>query len=420
LLLLHQEYQERHPGGYGYSQFHFHFSQWKKKQGLVMRQLHRAGEKLFVDYCDGPRIVLASGETAKTQIFVAVWGASNYTFAQASLSQDLANWTKSHVCAFEYFQCVPHILVPDNLRSAVSRACRYEPDLNPTYHELSVHYGAAVIPARPGRPRDKAKVEAGVLLVQRWILAVLRKRVFGSVAELNEAIAELLEKLNSKIMQRVGKSPKELFESLDKPSALPITSTRYVFSNWQKATLGLDYHIRADDHFYSVPFELIGKEVHIRLSTNTVEVFYRGNRVASHVRSSVKGGTTTNPAHMPKSHRQYGMPNVADLRQWAESIGPATAELLDVIWKKHNAAPSAVNAFRGIYRLGPVVGKERMENAAKRAVAYGSCSYSSIKQILSLGLDQKPINKNGSDQMLPVHENIRGSHYYSKETVYVE
>ncbi|MCI0563543.1 MAG: IS21 family transposase [Nitrososphaera sp.] len=187
LVLLHQEYKERHTEGYSYSQFHFHFSEWKKKQGIVMRQLHRAGEKLFVDYCDGPQIVLASGQTVKTHIFVAVWGASNYTFAQASLSQDLANWTKSHVLAFEYFGSVPHILVPDNLRSAVSRPCRYEPDLNPTYHELAVHYGTAIIPARPGRPRDKAKVEAGVLLVQRWILAVLRKRVFSNVAELNEA-----------------------------------------------------------------------------------------------------------------------------------------------------------------------------------------------------------------------------------------
>lgn len=221
-------------------------------------------------------------------------------------------------------------------------------------------------------------------------------------------------------MRRVGKSRKELFESLDKPAALTLPSTRYEFATWQKGTLGLDYHIRAADHFYSVPFELIGKEVHIRLSTNTVEVFFRGNRVASHVRSSVRGGTTTNPGHMPRSHQQYARPAAAELRQWAENVGPSTVELFEAIWKKHNAAPSALNAFRGIYRLAGV-GNDRMENAAKRAVAYGSCSYSSIKRILSLGLDQKMINnKNGSDPMLPVHENIRGSHYYSKETVYAE
>jgi transposase len=415
LLLLWQEYRQLYPEGYSYSQFHFHFSRWKRKQGIVMRQQHRAGEKLFLDYCDGPRIVLGSGEHAKTQIFVAVWGASNYTFAHASFSQDLGNWTKSHVCAFEYFGCVPQILVPDNLRSAVSRACRYEPDLNPTYHELGVHYGAAIIPARPRKARDKAKVEAGVLLVQRWILAVLRKRTFGSLADLNVAIGELLEKLNSKMMRRVGKSRKEMFESLDKPAALPLPATRYEYATWRKATVGLDYHIRTDNHFYSVPFELIGKEVHIRISANTVEVFFKGNRAASHIRSNEKGGTTTLAAHMPKSHREYATPNAAAMRNWAESVGPSLIDLFEAIWKKHNGAPSASIAFRGIYRLASIFGTDRIEKAAKRAVAFGSCSYTSMKRILSSGLDEKISEKDGSRQMLPVHENIRGSHYYKEE-----
>jgi len=416
LLLLWQEYRQQHPDGYSYSQYHFHFSRWKKKQGLVMRQQHRAGEKVFVDYSDGPKIISSSGEPIKTHIFVAVWGASNYAFAQASLSQELPNWIVSHVRAFEYFGCVPYIVVPDNLRSGVSRACRYEPDLNPTYQDLAMHYGTAVIPARPAKPRDKAKVENGVLLVQRWILARLRKRTFYSLAELNAAIAELLVSYNTRVMKRIGQTRKERFEALDRPAALPLAATVYEYATWAKCTLGLDYHVFAEKHHYSVPCHLVGEEVHIRISTNTIEVFYRGGRVASHVRSADVGGTTTDPAHMPRSHREHAGMNLQVARTWAETTGPATAQLFEKIWQKHNQAPSALGAFRGIYRLGLVYERNRIERAAARAVAYGSCTYTSMKRILSSGLDQKSLNNNnGSPQTLPNHENIRGSQFYSEE-----
>lgn len=416
LMLLWQEYREQHPDGYGYSQFHLHFSRWKKKQGLVMRQQHRAGEKLFVDYCDGPKITSAFGEPVETQIFVAVWGASNYSFAHASVSQELRNWIHSHVKALEYFGCVPHIIVPDNLKSGVSRACRYEPDLNPTYQDLAMHYGTAIVPARPYKARDKAKVEAGVLLVQRWILARLRKRTFYSLAELNTAIAELLVDLNTRVMKRIGKTRKERFEALDRPAALLLVPTAYEYATWTKSTLGLDYHVIADRHHYSVPSHLVGNEVHARMSTNTVEVFCKGERVASHVRSADAGGTTTDPAHMPRSHREHAGTNLEVARSWAKTTGPATEKLFEKIWEKHNQAPSALQAFRGIYRLGSKYGPSRLENAAARAVAFGSCTYTSMNRILSSGLDHQELNnEKGSTQTLPNHENIRGSHYFSEE-----
>jgi len=416
LILLWQEYRVEHPDGYGYSQFHFHYSRWKKKQGLVMRQQHRAGEKLFVDYCDGPKLVSSCGEPIKTQIFVAVWGASNYSFAQASSSQELRNWIRSHVRALEFFGCVPHIIVPDNLKSAVSRACRYEPDLNPTYQDLAMHYGTAVVPARPYKARDKAKVENGVLLVQRWILARLRKRTFYSLAELNTAIAELLADLNTRVMKKIGKTRQERFESLDRPAALPLAPTAYEYATWTKSKLGLDYHVIADRHHYSVPCHLVGKEIHVRMSTNTVEVFCNGGRVASHVRSAQVGGTTTDPAHMPRSHREHAGTNLEVARSWAKTTGPATSQLFEKIWQKHNQAPSALGAFRGIYRLGLKYGLNRIEGAAARAVAFGSCTYTSMKRILSCGLDQQQLNnEKGSTQKLPNHENIRGSQFYSEE-----
>jgi len=273
-----------------------------------------------------------------------------------------------------------------------------------------------VIPARPAKPRDKAKVENGVLLVQRWILARLRKRTFYSLAELNAAIAELLVSYNTRVMKRIGQTRKERFEALDRPAALPLAATVYEYATWAKCTLGLDYHVFAEKHHYSVPCHLVGEEVHIRISTNTIEVFYRGGRVASHVRSADVGGTTTDPAHMPRSHREHAGMNLQVARTWAETTGPATAQLFEKIWQKHNQAPSALGAFRGIYRLGLVYERNRIERAAARAVAYGSCTYTSMKRILSSGLDQKSLNNNnGSPQTLPNHENIRGSQFYSEE-----
>lgn len=418
LTLLWHEYREQHPDGYSLSQFHWLYSQWSRKLGLVMRQVHRAGEKLFVDFCDGPVIINESGEGIKTQIFVAVWGASNYTFVRAVGSQDLPNWIGCHVAAFNFFGCVPHITVPDNLRSAVSKACRYEPDLNPTYHDMSQHYGTVVIPARARHPRDKAKAEAGVLLVQRWILAALRKHVFHSLIELNAAIEPLLQRLNDKQLRVFKRCRRELFETLDRPAALSLPSAPYEYASWKKATVGPDYHMLIDDHYYSVPYSLVGEEVDIRLTTNVVEVLFGGGRVASHQRSYVKGGKTTCPEHMPRSHREHAGLNLEVILLWAAKTGTATAELFEKILERQHQSESAFHSLLGIYRLSSRYGRERIEKAAIRALAFGSCSYRSMKRILSSKLDQQLLKTNeGSPQTVPLHDNIRGKQYFGKEVI---
>lgn len=420
LMQVWREYRQQYPEGYGFSQFHHHFSRWKKKQYRVMRQLHRVGEKLFIDFGEGPLIQTESGETVKTQIFVAVWGASNYTFVRAALSQDLPSWIKLHTAAFEFFGCVPRILVPDNLRSAVSRACRYEPDINPTYQDMAIHYGTAVVPARPYKPKDKPKVEAGVRLVNMWILAPLRKRQFHSLAELNEAIAEILTELNGRIMRRTKKSRRELFETLDRPAALPLPADRFEFCIWKKVTVGADYHICFDDHDYSVPESLVGNKVDIRATANTIEVLHRGVRVVSHVRSTERGGSTTLPAHMTQAHRRHAETTAESLQSWAQQTGSATVGLFAQIHKRHNGAPSTIAAWRGICGLGNRYGAERIEQAAKHALAYGSCSYSSLKKILASNLDRLNASREQSAQTLPDHENIRGTDYFAEETIHAE
>jgi transposase len=422
LMQVWREYREQFPEGYGFSQFHNYFRQWKKKQDRVMRQSHRAGEKLFIDFGDGPLIYMESDETIKAQIFVIVWGASNYAFIRASLSQDLPSWIQLHVAAFEFFGCVAHILIPDNLKSGVSRACRYEPDLNPTYQDMALHYGTAVVPARPYKAKDKPKVEAGVRLAKMWILAALRKRTFHSLAELNEAISQLLPTFNNRVMRRTKKSRKELFESLDHSAALSLPADRFEFCTWHKCTIGPDYHIIADDHYYSVPESLVGENVDFRLTANTVEVLFRGSRVASHVRSYIRGGCTTMPEHMTEGHRRFAAMTHENLQAWAQETGSSTTKLFEEIRRRHNGAPSTINAWRGIFNLGGQHGQQRIEQAAAHALTYGSCSYASLKKILASNLDKLDSkNRESSAQTLPEHENIRGDKYYaSEESVHAE
>jgi len=256
-----------------------------------MRQEHRAGEKVFIDYSDGISIIdPATGEFILTQLFLAVWGTSNYTYAEATLSQTMPDWIGSHGRAFQYFGCVPRVLVPDNLKSGVSDACYYEQELNPTYTNIAEHYGCAVLPARPRKPKDKAKVEVGVLIAQRWILAVLRLRTFYSLADLNIAIRQCLERLNTRPLRRAKQSRRELFEAIDRPNALPLPQRPYEYAEWSKARVSIDYHIEIDNHYYSVPFQLLHERLDIRLTASIVEAFRKGERIAAHARSYVKGG----------------------------------------------------------------------------------------------------------------------------------
>ena len=408
------EYKEKYPDGYQYTQFCEHYCRWRKKLDYCMRQEHRGGEKLFIDYSDGLSIVdAATGELMLTQLFVAVWGASNYTYAEATMSQTLPEWISSHNHAFEYFGCVPRVMVPDNLKSGVSKACKYEPDLNPTYRDMAEHYGCAVLPARPYRPRDKAKVEAGVLIAQRWILAVLRHRTFYSLAELNTAIRECLERLNTRLLHRVKKARRELFESLDRPNALPLPQQHYEYAEWYKAKVQLNYHVDVAGHYYSVPFQLIHERLDIRLTGATLEAFHKGVRVAAHVRSQIKGGYTTLPDHMPPSHRFYAEWNPARFIQWAGKTGESTARLVEEILATRPYPEQGYKTCLGIINLTRDYAPVRVEAAARRALKFRTCSYRSMKAILASGLDRQL--DNSEQPVLPgllPHQNIRGPEYY--------
>ena len=413
LQLLWIEYKQQHPGGYQYTQFCEHYRRWRKRLDVVMRQVHVAGEKMFVDFAGQtvPIVDSRSGEVSQGQVFVAVLGASNYVYAEVCPSQELEHWLGAHVRALEHFGGVPRVLVPDNLKSGVSRACRYEPDMNPAYHELAEHYGAVVIPARVGRPRDKAKVEAGVLVVERSVLAALRHRRFLSLAEAQAAIAQATSELNSKPFQRLPGSRLSRFETLDKPALMPLPQTSYEFGTWLKRRVLEDYHPEIDGNHYSVPAELYGRVVEARVTARTIEVFFGGRRVASHIRRPGTGQVITNPRHQPAAHRKYGEWSIDQANAWAAGIGPEMAAFVTQLIGSKNHPEQARRACYGVVRLGRAYDRERLESAAQRALGIGAVSYRSLETILRNRLDGV-----GAQRPEPVgvgtHSNIRGPEYY--------
>jgi len=417
LQLLWQEYKLASPDGYSYTRFCELYQQWSAQLDVVLRQEHRAGEKMFVDYAGAtvPIIDSKTGEIQEASIFVAVLGASSYTYAEASWNQDLPSWIGSHIRALEFFQGSPALWIPDNLKNAVTRPCRYEPDLNPTYQEMAVHYGAAVIPARVRKPRDKAKVEAGVLVVERWILAALRKRRFFSLAALNQAIAELLERLNYRLFRKLEGSRAIRFEKLDRPALRPLPSEPYVFAQWKKARVHIDYHIEVEGHFYSVPYALLHRQVDVRYTAMTIEIFHRGQRVASHARSYKSGHHTTIHAHRPKSHQRYLEWTPERLVRWASTVGPFTAALVDQILQSRPHPEQGFRSCLGILRLGKTYGPERLEAAATRACTLKACSYQSVKSILQTGLDRQLTLDAPPDRAPILHDNVRGTEYFNTE-----
>jgi transposase len=415
LQLLWEEYKERHPQGYQYTWFCQHYRDWSQRIDVVMRQHHRAGETLFVDYAGQtvPIIDRHSGEARPAQIFVAVLGASNYTYAEASWSQQIEDWLLSHSRALEFFGGVPQHIVPDNLKAGVSKAHRYEPELNPSYAEWAAHYGVAVVPARVRRPRDKAKVESAVLVVERWILARLRHATFFSLDELNQAIAKLLQDLNQRPFKKLPGSRQQWFDELERPALQPLPAERYVFARWKKARVNIDYHIDIERHYYSVPYQLARQEVEARIAAHTVEVFYRGQRVAAHRRSHQPGRHSTVAEHMPKAHREYAEWSPQRLQHWAAQSGPQTRELIGRILDSRRHPPQAFRSCLGILRLGKSYGNARLEAACRRALAIGGLSYKSVESILKRQLDQQPLpTTNTPTEPLPEHANIRGARYY--------
>lgn len=418
LNLLWQEYKEQHPEGYQYSWFCHSYRNWAAHLDVVMRHEHRAGEKLFVDYT-GQTVAIVdreTGEIHKAQIFVAVLGASNYTYAEATLSQKIEDWIGSHVRAFAYIGGVPEAVVPDNLKSGVSKTCRYEPDINPTYNDLARHYQTVILPARVRKPRDKAKAEAGVLLVERWILAKLRKHTFFSLVDLNREIRKLLQLLNDHSFKKLPGSRKSWFEEIDRHALKPLPTSPYELAYWKIATVHLDYHVEVEGFYYSVPHSLVKKKLDIRYTKNTVECFYSNKRVASHLRNIPRGRHATIKEHMPLNHQKYLEWTPERFKRWAAKIGPETAILTELLLIKKTHPQQAYRTLLGILRLGKSYGDLRLEAACKRAVHINALSYRSIESILKNGLDQKPLPEMDSKKAPVKHKNIRGAAYYKPTT----
>jgi len=378
-----------------------------------MRISHKGGEKVFVDYAGQTASVVDpnTGEVRQAQIFVGVLGASSYTYAEAHWSQDLPNWISAHVRMFAFFGGVPEIVVPDNLKAGVKHPCRYEPDLNPTYQDLAQHYGTAVVPARIRKPKDKAKAEVGVQVVERWILARLRNRTFFSLADLNQAIHELLDELDAKLMKHLGRSRRELFETLDQPALKPLPELPYEFATWKKARVNIDYHIEFEKHYYSVPYTLIHEEVYVRATERTIEIFFKNRRIASHRRTNARGRHTTISEHMPPSHQKYQEWSPDRFTRWAQTIGPHTAQLVQALLDSRKHPQQAYRSCMGILRLAKRYGEDRLEAACRRALPAGIHSYKGVKNILDAKLDQ--VEPEEPATVVPTdHENIRGQAYY--------
>jgi len=421
LQLLWEEYAAAHAGqAYRYSQFCLLYHRFAQSLKRSMRQVHRAGDKLFIDYSGDtvPIINAGSGEIRRAEIFVAVLGASSYTYAEAAWSQQLPDWIAAHVRCFEFMDSVPALLVPDNLKSAIKLACRYEPDATSTYEDLARHYATAILPARPFHPRDKPAVEAGVLLVQRWILARLRHRQFFALDELNAAIRELLVALNNRPFQKLEGCRRSVFETIDRPAMKPLPLTRYEFAEWKKATVGIDYHVDVAGHYYSVPHSLVRQQIEARSTAATVECFFKGNRVAAHARSSLRGRHTTVAEHMPESHRKHMQWTPGRLLNWALAIGPGTRDV--VKWQLENR-PHPEQGYRaclGLLNLAKQFTEARLEAACRRALAIGAPNRKSIKSILEAKLDLHPELFAATDHTPtpPQHGNVRGADYFRSTT----
>ena len=421
LQLLWEEYRAVNPEGYRYSRFCELYQRWRGTQDVVLRQQYKAGEKLFVDWA-GPTIPIhnrASGEVRQAHLFVAVLGASSYTYAEATSDEQMINWLTAHMRAFEFFGGLPKLIVPDNARTGVTRACRYDPDLNPTYHQMAMHYGVGVVPARPYKPRDKAKVESGVLVVERWIVAALRNRRFFGIEELNQAIRELLFKLNDRPFRKREGSRASLFQAIDKPALAPLPADRFDLSEWAKAKVNIDYHVVFDGSYYSVPYNLVHQLVEIRSMPTTVEIFHHGKRIASHLRSRSKGEAVTNAEHRPRSHREHLEWTPSRMMNWARTIGPHTARLFERILEDKPHPEMGYRGCLGIIRLAKKYSNERTEAAAERALLTGACRYKSIESILRNSLDLLPLELPPglppSHNSAPSgHDNIRGAAYFEE------
>ena len=416
------EYREDHPkNGLQYSQFCHHYRAWEGTIDVVMRQEHRAGEKVFVDLAGKTQAIVDphTGEVRAAPVFCACLGASNYTYAEVLAAADLASFLSAHVRMLEYFGGCPRAVTPDNLKDAVRLASFYEPDINSSYADLARHYGLVVLPARVRKPRDKAKVESAVLQVERQVMAPLRNHTFFSIAEANAGFFEQLALLNARPFQKMNGSRRSLFEELDRPALSPLPVRPYEFASWKHARVNIDYHVQVDYAFYSVPYQLARREVEVRLSQQVVEIFHGGKRVASHVRSFVRGRFVTDPAHMPASHRRHLEWSPSRLVSWAETVGPQTAALVSGILERRPHPEQGYRSCLGIMNLAKEHTPERLEAASARAVSAGAYSWKSVKNILARGLERapSPARADTDGTLVLFHEHLRGPDYYREEVL---
>jgi transposase len=417
LMLLWEEYRAENAQGYGYSRFCELYRAFEEKLAPTMRQTHIAGEKLFVDFAGGTVPVLVdrhSGEIRQAQIFVATLGASSYTYATATWTQTTADWVGAQSSALVFFGGAPRMIVPDNPKATIVKACFYEPGVQRTYADFAAHFGIAVVAARPRKPRDKAKVESGVQLVQRWILAKLRNRRFTSLAQLNAAIAELVTQLNDRTMRKLHTTRAALFETVERAALRPLPVEPYVYAEWKLARVGLDYHIDVAGHYYSVPYRYLRAQVDVRIAARSVEIFFKGERIAAHMRQATCGKHTTQPDHMPEAHRAYADMTIDKVTASADRIGASAGMVVRLIIEAKHHPLQGVRSGLGIVSLARQFGSERVEAACLRALQHGAVSYGSVKSILENKLDQHRLTTRASDQRpLGAHANVRGRTYYN-------
>lgn len=417
-LLLWREYRAANPDGMKYTTFTERYRTWSGTQGVSMHQTHHAGERLFVDYAGLtlPITDPSSGVQHDGQVFVATLGASGYTYVEVTRSQSVQDWLGSHIRALTFFGGAPRVIVPDNLKTGVKHPGFYEPELNRAYADFAQHYGLAVIPARVRKPKDKAKVEVHVQIVEREILAVLRDRTFFSLPEANEAIWALLQGVNTRPYQKRPDSRAQLFDELDRPELRPLPATPFEIAAWKKARVGVDYHIEIDGHYYSVPHQHAKASVDVRITPRTVEVFKEGLRIAAHPRpigpGQARGRHTTTPDHMPEAHRKHGEWSSARLLHWASQVGDHTLEFIEALIQARPHPEQGYRASLGVLRLTREYGEARLDAACRRALSLGALSFRSVQSILRNKLDAAPVEAEVESVKPATHANVRGAAYY--------
>lgn len=414
LALMWQEGLDKQQWNCSYATFCRRYNQWRVRHQLSMRQVYKGAEKLFVDYC-GLTVPLRDGETAEVttaQIFVACLGASNYTYAEATSSQELPHWIGAHQRALAFFGGVPQCIVPDNLKSGVTDPCRYEPGINPSYQEFAEHYGVAIVPARPYKPRDKAKVEKAVQEVERQVLAPLRHESFSTLAQLNAAIAVRLKLLNERVMHGYGVSRRVLFELVDQPALGPLPTQPFVFAQSKQAKVNLDYHIEVERHYYSVPYWFVQQEVRVKVSEQMVEIFHDGKRIAAHERCRLPHRHTTLPDHMPPEHWAYKRQSKERFIAWAQQVGVQTTRQVEAMFERKDHEEQAFRTVRGLQSLATQYGTARLEAACHRANLFDIASLRRIRSMLQTQMDKEPLPSETPVVPVVEHANVRGSHYY--------